>query len=136
MRYLVDTNLLVNIVEGKHISDDVYSILNDYENIGYISSESIKEFIHLIQLDKLRPQKSIKFLDIFDFVENTLGLAVKYVKEEHLKRLATLDTVKDHTDPSDRLIIAVALTERFPIISSDKYFKYYKRQGLDLIFNK
>jgi len=112
-------------------------MLDDCENTIYVSSESVKEFINLIQQGKLKSAKEIKIktFDVFDFIENELGFIVKYVQREHLKMLAALENVKEHTDPNDRLIIAMALTEKIPVISSDSYFRYYKKQGLDLIFN-
>jgi len=136
MRYLIDTNILVMFVTKEfELTKDVQTLLDDYENTFYICSESIKEFVHLMQHNKIKPSKGMVVLDVFDFVENQLGFIVKYVKKEHLKRLAKLETFKEHTDPSDRLIIAMALTEEIPVISSDSYFRYYKKQGLDLIFN-
>lgn len=42
----------------------------------------------------------------------------------------------DNTYPSDHIIIAHAITNRMPLISSDHKFKFYTKQGLDLIFNK
>ena len=135
MRYLVDTNLLVNIVENKYISDNIRYLLDDYESVIYISSESVIEFIHLIQHNKIKPSKGIVVVDVFDFIENQLGFIVKYVQREHLKMLAKLGLVDNHTDPSDRLIIAMAITEKIPCISSDAYFPKYKKQGLELILN-
>ena len=41
-----------------------------------------------------------------------------------------------HKDPSDHVIIAHALTEHLPLISSDTRFELYRKQGLDLIVNK
>ena len=58
MRYLIDTNVFINIIEDDYISDDVRNILTDYENIIYISSESIKEFIHLVQIGKIAGKKN------------------------------------------------------------------------------
>ena len=41
-----------------------------------------------------------------------------------------------HTDTSDHLIIAYAITEHLPLISSDGKFDFYCKQGLNFIFNK
>ena len=40
---------------------------------------------------------------------------------------------QDHRDPSDHMIIAHAITERLPLLSSDDKFPFYREQGLDLI---
>ena len=45
MRCLIDTNILINLVEHDFISNDVRAILDDYDNQIYVSSESVKEFI-------------------------------------------------------------------------------------------
>ena len=135
MRYLIDTNVFVNIVEDDYISNYVSAILDDYENIIYISSESIKEYIHLVQNKKVVPKKSIRSLGIFDLI-NEFGLNVKYVEKSHLNTLSKLDLVEKHNDPSDRLIIAQAITEKIPLISSDTKFPAYVKYGLDFISNR
>jgi PIN domain nuclease of toxin-antitoxin system len=136
MRYLIDTNLFINIIEDKFISDDVRYIL-EYEPEKYISYESIKEFIHLAQNGKIEMKKKQETtFNIFHFIEKLLCWKVKYIREEHLKTLARLDLVEGHSDPSDRLIIAQAITEKLTLISSDTAFPKYRKQGLDLIQNR
>jgi len=58
------------------------------------------------------------------------------VAEEHLRTLARLPLFPDHRDQTDRIAIAQAITEKIPIISSDRKFQDYRRSGLDLVFNK
>ena len=41
-----------------------------------------------------------------------------------------------HKDPSDHVIISQAITLGIPLISSDTRFPFYRKQGLQLIFNK
>ncbi|HBK32640.1 MAG TPA: PIN domain nuclease, partial [Porphyromonadaceae bacterium] len=41
-----------------------------------------------------------------------------------------------HNDPADRLIIAQAITEKMPLISSDHKFELYREYHLDFIYNK
>ncbi|GHU79941.1 twitching motility protein PilT [Bacteroidia bacterium] len=139
MRYLIDTNVFIQFVIDEYdISENVQQIFDDYSNQIYISSESIKEFIHLVQNEKIKPSKgkiSFNLFDLFDFVEDKLGFHVKYVTKEHLKTLTKLKTIENHNDPSDRLIIAQAITEKLPLISSDKKFPKYRKQGLDFIPN-
>ena len=43
MRCLIDTCLFVNILEDAYINEDIKSILFDYENVIYVSSETLKE---------------------------------------------------------------------------------------------
>ena len=136
MRYLIDTNVFIRIINDYDVSDDTKDILVDYENIIYVSSESIKEFVHLIQNEKVVLKKEVRSLDVFDLIESTFGLNVKYVTKEHLQTLAKLTLVEGHNDPSDRLIISQSLTEKMPLISSDTKFPKYRKHGLDLIVNR
>ena len=136
MRYLIDTNVLANIAEDKYIPNDVDAILDDYENQIYVSSESVKEFIQLVQTGRVVPKSSFRSLDVFDLIENEFGLNVKYVTKEHLRTLSKLETVEGHNDPNDRLIIAQAITEKIPLISSDTKFPKYTKFGLDFIPNR
>jgi len=137
MRYLIDTNIFTRMVnENDSFSDDVKSILYDYENVIYVSSESIKEYVHLVQNKKFVLKKDFRSLDTFDLIENKLGLNVKYVTKEHLRTFTKLNLVEGHNDPSDRLIISQSLTEKMPLISSDTKFPKYRKQGLELIVNR
>jgi len=136
MRCLIDTSVFINMVEDDYIADNVRAILEDYENIIYVSSESVKEFVHLMQNGKITPNKKLHKLEVFDLIENTFGLNVKYVTKEHLQTLAKLALVEGHNDPSDRLIISQSLTEKMPLISSDTKFPKYRKHDLDLIVNR
>ena len=83
MRYLIDTNVFIRIDDDYDIADNIKTIFEDYENIIYTSSESIKEYIHPVQIGRLVPRKNISGLDIFNFIENILGFTVKYVAKSH-----------------------------------------------------
>ena len=133
MRYLIDTNVLINIIEHDYIANDVRSILSDYDNQICISSESIREFINLVQIGKIQPPQNR--VNLFDFIENELNITIKYVAKEHLQTLAKLPLIDEHRDPSDRLIISQAITEKIPLISSDQKFPKYRKYGLNFIPN-
>jgi len=137
MRYLIDTNVLINQVEKDgETSNDAQAILDNYENIIYVSSESVKEFIYLLQDGRIVLKEHLRSLEVFDLIENTLGINVKYVAKEHLRTLVTLPQIENHRDQNDRLIIAQAITERMPLISSDGKFSKYRKCGLEFISSK
>ncbi len=136
MRYLIDTNVLIHIAESGYISDDVRAIFDDYENAIFVSSENVKEFVHLIQEGRVILNKHYKSLNVFDLIENEFGLSIKFVTKEHLRTFANLELVEGHRDPNDRLIIAQAITEKMPLISNDTKFPKYTRFGLDFIPNR
>jgi PIN domain nuclease of toxin-antitoxin system len=135
-RYLLDTNMLVNIFENDYIHTDIQHILSDNNNVFYTCSECVKEFIHLVQIGKVGGKKRKQQINVLDFIENELCYTVKYVSKEHLKTLANLVIFDKHRDPSDRLIVAHAIIEKIPIISSDSRFQDYKPYGLKLVINK
>ena len=135
MRYLLDTNILIfHAQNGENLDKNVACILDSYENIIYVSSEVIKETMHLIRHKKLDVKQWKNPNDIWKSIDEW-GFVIDYVKKEHIQTLGNLVTAKDHKDPTDHIIIAQAITNKMPIISSDGQFRHYKGQGLDLVFN-
>jgi PIN domain nuclease of toxin-antitoxin system len=135
MRYLLDTNILIfHALSDEDLDKNVISILDDYENRIYVSSEVIKEAMHLIRYKKIDVKQWKTPNDIWKSIKEW-GFTVDYVQEEHVKTLGNLTMAKDHKDPADHIIIAQAITNKMPIISSDHQFKNYAKQGLDLVFN-
>ena len=136
MRYLIDTNIVLFVLtDQEQLTRETEDILNDYNNQIYVPAEAIKELIHLYQSGKLEVRKWKIARDIVDFIKDA-NFEIKSPREEHLKTLADLPLLPDHKDPSDRMIIAQAITENIPIISSDRKFINYREFGLELIFNK
>ncbi|GHT25192.1 twitching motility protein PilT [Bacteroidia bacterium] len=135
MRYLIDTNIFLFYAFSNHLLDDaVRQIIENYENSIYISSESVKEVIHLLQSGKIKTKMWKSANDIFENIENVSHCTIKYVNEQHLRTFAALDRVENHNDPSDRLIIAQAITKKLPLISSDRKFEHYRKQKLNFIY--
>ncbi|GBU25410.1 hypothetical protein R83H12_02053 [Fibrobacteria bacterium R8-3-H12] len=135
MRYIIDTNIFLFVIQERDkLSGDVWDILNDYENKIYISSESVKEIILLLRAGRIEMQTWKTTKDIFSSIENW-GFTVDYIKKEHILALGKLEPVQGHKDPYDHIIIAHAITNKIPLISSDQQFRHYKKQGLSLVFN-
>ena len=135
MRYLLDTNVLVFYAQGgENLDRGVTSIFSDYENLIYVGSEVIKETMHLIRYEKIEVKQWKNPNDIWKSIDEW-GFIIDYVKREHIQTLGNLVMAKDHKDPTDHIIIAQAITNKMPIISSDGQFRHYKGQGLDLVFN-
>ena len=139
MRYLLDTNIFVYAVSDPDLlSRDVKSILEDYDSVLCISVESVRELIVAFKNKGLGSKLWKTAEQMVDAIENEFYLTVLPIKKEHLKTFAKLRTnnKQGHKDPSDHIIISQAITESLPLISSDQRFDYYRKQGLDLIFNK
>ncbi|GAB6012152.1 type II toxin-antitoxin system VapC family toxin [Viscerimonas tarda] len=65
-----------------------------------------------------------------------LEYEIKPLTIEHLTEYARLSPAYGHKDPNDHIIIAQAISDKIPLISSDTKFKHYTSQGLNFIFNK
>ena len=82
---------------------------------------------------KLIGYKSEK--DILKGIKET-GIKMIFPNEHHLKTYSSLSIVDDHKDMNDHSIIAQAISDKIPLISSDSKFKEYIPQGLNFIYNK
>jgi len=136
MRYLIDSNILIlSIVDTSELTMEVNDILNDYGNRIYVPSKCVEELMYLQQAQKIKVKRWKTADDILAHIDE-LGFGIKYTAREHLQTLAKLPLFPDHKDQTDRIAIAQAITEKTPIISSDRKFHDYRRYGLDFVFNK
>ena len=137
MRYLLDTNIFIYAVLERDVLDkDVDALLADYDNQFYLSSESTKELIVLFKHKNLGHKRWCDAKQMVEDIENRYNITILPIKKEHLLTYAGLETPEFHNDPSDHVIIAQAITEKMPLISSDSKFPFYIQQGLDLVLNK
>lgn len=140
MRLYLDTNILVFLATGEEdeINADVEELLNDYENHLLTSTVCVHELIHLFQIGKIHTSRNGRISDASEFESwlSDMGIEVIPVTMKNLKEYAKLPMLGDHRDPNDRLIIAQAISDRVPLISSDRKFAQYARYGLDFIFNE
>ncbi len=137
-RYIVDSNIVIYKANDdvEHISRDVKAIIEDTANIISVPSKCVEELIYLQHSGRInvKPWKSPE--DIYGYIIEELQYEIKYVDKGHLRALTRLPLFPDHKDPTDRIIIAQAIAERIPLISSDTEFPHYKRYGLEYIFNE
>ena len=139
MRYLIDTNIFVFLAtDPELLSADVQAIIQDPNNVLCMSMESIKELVVAYRRKGLWSKRWRKPEDIINSVTDEYFITILPIKEEHMRTFAnlTINEAQGHTDPSDHLIISHALTEHAPLISSDKLFPFYAKQGLELVLNE
>ena len=139
MRYYFDTNILAFILFDKRLDDNcdknVRDIISNYENIFYISSIAMRELIKLYHDGELKSAKYKSIDDIF-LLLNEYNIEVKPFTKQHVITYGKLLLMLDHKDPNDHMIIAQSISDKIPVISSDRKFKLYENQGLQLVFNK
>ena len=139
MCYLIDTHIFIWYAkEQENLSQDVLAILDDYENDICVSSESLRELV-LLWHSKPHIRRWWKSpFDLIRSVEEDSNFRILYLHKEHYETYARLQVndAQKHYDPSDHLIISMAITNNIPLISSDDKFPFYCSQGLDLIYNQ
>jgi len=142
MRYYLDTNILVFLWTGDSdsVDNDTRAIINDYANTLLTSSVCVVEFTHLLHIGKIKPsygrKDGIHVPNVVAWLGG-MGIDIVHTTAQHLRQFNTLPLhTKEHRDPFDRFIIAQAIADRIPLISSDRKFSLYTNDGLDLILNK
>ncbi len=137
-RYMLDTNIFAFLADEKdRLTDDVLSILTDVSNLFYMSAESVKELVMLFKAKKIFQKKWKTAEDMIDAITHKYGVTIFPVDVPVVKRMSQLEpnTAENHKDPSDLIIIAHSMVMKMTLISSDRKFPFYQKQGLNLITN-
>ena len=139
MRILLDTHIYVNMVnEPDKLTKNVMSLLEDPENLLYLSAESLHELITIYRAKGVLKKKFNKEIDLVDFVLRDYSIAIDYPDIHVFRKLAGLriNEAQEHHDPVDHFIIAQAMAHHMTLISSDTKFPFYRKQGLQLVENR
>ena len=134
MRYLVDTNIFIYYsIDPQRLNRDIVEILSNYENLIYISNESLRELIvHYNNKTLLRKYWKTKE-EMLRSITEELGFQILPLTPDVMYTYGKMNLY--HNDPSDHVIIAQAITMKMPLISDDNRFPDYRKEGLDLIEN-
>ncbi|GAB6013115.1 type II toxin-antitoxin system VapC family toxin [Viscerimonas tarda] len=138
MRYYLDANIVIFALSPHsrdELTDYVIDILDDSENLLYISPFAVREIIQNYNAGELKYLKYKNSKELFNDLE-LLNIKMLSVTKEHLIAYSHIDPYPGHKDPNDHIIIAQAISDKIPLISSDTKFKHYASQGLDFIFNR
>lgn len=138
MRLLLDTCIVAYMsLEPDRLSQDVLALIEDYDNQLCVSIETVKELIVAYRRKGLGRKLWKKENDIIDMLTNDLCINILPICEEHIRTYAklTINEAQGHFDPSDHIIIAHAITEKMPLVSSDHKFDFYISQDLQYICN-
>ena len=134
MRYLIDTNIFIHMATDEDLlSRDVSKILGDYENLIYISTESLRELVvHYNNKALLRKYWKTKY-EMLKSITDEYGLQILPLTPDVMFTYGNMTIY--HNDPSDHVIIAQAMAMKMPLISDDNRFPDYRNEGLELIEN-
>ena len=128
MRILLDTQAFIYAIdENQHYKLPIKArrALLDPENTRELSAASVSE----IALKAARRRLDITEKQVRQGL-NLLNADILPVRPEHVLRLFQLPL--QHSDPIDRILIAIALVEDIPIIGGDRLFTRYA--GLKVIW--
>lgn len=139
MRLLLDTNIYVYMVSDiNSLTNDVRAVIEDFENLKYLSIVSLQELITAFWSKGLLSNIWKNESEMIEFVLHDPSVMVDNIDEHVIRSLAELEIneSQEHKDPFDHIIIAQALSHKMTLVSSDTKFPFYRRQGLQLIENR
>jgi PIN domain nuclease of toxin-antitoxin system len=126
VRILLDTVVLIfAAISPERLSKRATVVLENEANVLELSAVSLSEIAITTALGKLRISA-----DVARQTVEELSIRVLPYTADHALQL--FDLPLHHADPFDRQIIAQALAEKIPIVTSDEKFSLYK--GLKLIW--
>ena len=138
MRLLLDTNIYVYMVSDMDaLTRDVRAVLEDAENLKYLSIISLQELIIAFRTKGLLSNVWKSESEMVEFVLHDPSVVVDNIDEHVIRSFAELEIneAQEHKDPYDHIIIAQAMSHRMTLVSSDTKFPFYCKQGLQLIKN-
>ncbi len=139
MRLLLDTNIYVYMVSDRDsLTGDVRAVLEDVENLKYLSIVSLQELIIAFRSKRLLSNIWKNESEMVEFVLHDPSVVIDNIDEHVIRSLAELEIneAQEHKDPYDHIIIAQAMSHRMTLVSSDTKFPFYRKQGLQLIENR
>ena len=135
-RLMLDTCVVVDmLINANDLDKDLERILDDSQYVLCASFETMRELVVLFNNNKIRSRQWKTAEDVIRMVENDLEIEFLPLRDHVAYTYARLQLNEqlNHYDPSDHIIISHAITEHIPLLSSDKKFPFYRKQGLELI---
>ena len=120
MDILIDTQVFIWFCENNpRLLSSVKTFMEKSDNL-VVSIASFWEITIKTSLGKLTTYENVA-----DAINKALtkGFKILPIKCNHLITLSALELI--HRDPFDRIIIAQAMTENMPLVSSDDVFQQY-----------
>ena len=133
MKYLLDTHVFLwMLLHTDKLSKKVYNVLEDSGKEIYLSAISLWEIAIKHQLRKL----DLGGVDIRLLPNVAAQSDVKIITPEPYDFItySELPLKKEHREPFDRLLIHTAIRNNLILISKDKKFEQYKKDGLQMMW--
>lgn len=125
MKYLLDTQIAIwSLEDHPNLTAPIRTILENPLHTLFVSPISLIEISIKFKLGKL-PQFMMSVEEATKQLLND-GFELLPIELGQIYAYQSIPFYEDHRDPFDRMLLAVALYEQIPIISSDDKFGRYK----------
>ncbi len=125
MPYLLDTQILIwSLEDSPKLKSSFRNLIEDPANIIFVSQVSLMELSIKLKLGKLP-----EFIVNIEYITEQLlsdGFTILPLSNNHIFSYQLIPFFEDHCDPFDRFLLATALSEKIPVISSDDKFLRYR----------
>jgi PIN domain nuclease of toxin-antitoxin system len=122
MRHLVDANALIWAMDNPfNLGAAAVAAMQDTANDLLLSAATIWELSIKVGLGKLA--LSLPYRTWIERAIADLGLTILPIAVEYAD--AQIQLPNHHRDPFDRMLVAQAIVERIPVLSSDAVFDLY-----------
>ena len=125
MQYLLDTEVLLWFIEGNNRLSEGNRLKIQTADALFVSQISLVEVAIKLKIGKLTIKRGLTGLMQDMILES---IQIQPLENQHVIAYDQLPLHQDHRDPFDRLILATALHEGWPVMSADRKFGWYKDQ--------
>jgi len=133
MTGLIDTHTFIwAISDIKKLSERAFEMILNTDNDIFVSVVSFWEIALKTSIGKFSFEGIITN-DLPEYARK-MNFRILEMKAREACTFANLPLKDNHKDPFDRMIIWQAITEDMTLISKDKMFAQYKRNGLRLFW--
>ena len=132
MKLLLDTHIWIwSYSETHKLSSQVTRAITDPSNERYLSAVSIWEAAIKIRSGRL----DLEGRTATDLVDEAKDMDLQFIDLEALEAATHSQlTESTHFDPFDRMLIWQAISRDLTLISGDKEFERFRRDGLKLLW--
>ena len=133
MDIILDTHILLWVLEERKVlSDEVYTLINDFDNNIYFSAISVME---VSIKHKKYPDQILRSGEDFYNLCLQSGFYTLPLKPKHAILMDKLNIKEGytHNDPFDKALLAQAKQENFILLTHDNAFKNYDEKCIMLV---
>ena len=133
MKYLLDTHAFIwSFMSPGKLPKKVFSIISDANNTIFVSPITFWEIALKHQLGKI----NLGNINIFHLpnIASEYDFSILPIDAYDYITFHSLPLKENHRDPFDRMLIHTAIRKNLILLSSDKMFRQYEQDGLQLLW--